>query len=60
MTRLAYYRAMARRFAALAARNRWMRRDISHELWAERALAALMMMRWQLAVEAETSSHPVE
>ena len=53
MTRSAYYRSMARRFAAMAARYRWMRQDIRHELWADRAHIALFAM--QLALNDEAS-----
>ena len=52
MTKVAYYRSMVRQFAALAARNRWMRKDRSHTQWAERARAALMMMEIEIAEAA--------
>ena len=48
MTRVAYYRHLARCLAAMAARMRWMKQDISHELWASRAQTAFHMMRLAL------------
>ena len=49
MTRVAYYRHLARCLAAQAARYRWMKQDPTHELWCSRAQTALMMMRLAIA-----------
>lgn len=45
MTRITFYRQQARSCAAIARRLRFMSNDVTHELWAERARASLLMMR---------------
>ena len=58
VTRVAYYRHLARCLAAMAARMRWMKQDVVHELWASRAQTALMCMRMEIAEEASTPPAP--
>lgn len=48
MTKVAYYRHLARCLAAMAARYRWMKQDVNHELWHSRAMTAFHMMRLAL------------
>ena len=58
MTRVAYYRHLARCLAAQAARYRWMKKDCTHELWHSRAQTAFMCMRMAIAEEARGQAVP--
>jgi len=58
MTRVAYYRHLARCLAAMAARMRWMKQDPTHELWCSRAQTCLHVMRMAIAEEARGQAVP--